>query len=326
MSSPVQTHHIASLTNEKKSSGKKSQDKSKNKNTFNVPDLDKAKAKAAKRKTAEEQAEAEFDALEEKIIEKQKQLHMEFPEYVTNPCVRTLGFEEEEQPDIADLHIEMEELKKLEADLRSGKHQAELAGLKDKSEPTETNQGGSYDQKVISSVLPKTGSLVTTVPYDAKYKIVDAAKNKFDSQLNNLLSALLRLPKEGSLSTEGQQQFIRSAVAHDCQVAVLSAIQSSLPEDNLSSKLETVPVSDMLRGIKKYLHNNQITRHETNEERVKRMARDTIDTIRNLTITQSAVIGLQTQIYCNFQRCPGHAAALERGAVVRFSHWSRRHC
>ena len=49
MSSPLQTHHIASLTNEKKTSGKKSQDKSKNKNTFNVPDLAKAAAKAAKR-------------------------------------------------------------------------------------------------------------------------------------------------------------------------------------------------------------------------------------------------------------------------------------
>ena len=90
----------------------------KNKNTFNVPDLAKAAAKAAKRKTAEDDADAEFDALEEEIIQKQRKLHIEFPEYVKNPSVRTLGFEEEEQPTIFDLQIEMEDLKKLEADLR----------------------------------------------------------------------------------------------------------------------------------------------------------------------------------------------------------------
>ena len=147
MSSPLQTHHIASLTNEKKTSGKKSQDKSKNKNTFNVPDLAKAAAKAAKRKTAEDAADAEFDALEEEIIQKQRKLHLEFPEYVKNPSVRNFDFEEEEQPTIIDLRIEMDELRKLEADFRSGKRQAEISGLK---EPTETNQGGGYDQKVIS--------------------------------------------------------------------------------------------------------------------------------------------------------------------------------
>ena len=67
MSSPLQTHHIASLTNEKKSSGKKSKDKSKKTNTLHVPDLAKATAKAAKRKTAGDEADAEFDALEEEI-------------------------------------------------------------------------------------------------------------------------------------------------------------------------------------------------------------------------------------------------------------------
>jgi hypothetical protein len=302
MSDPLQTHHIASLTNEEKTQAtneKKTQATNekrtraqskppKDKNTFNVPKVDNA----AKRKAAEEQAAAEYDTLDEAIFTKRRELYNEFPEYVDNPSVRSFDFELEEQPTIHDLREEMAALEKLEEDLRSGKHQKENS-----KEPTETNQGGSYDQKVISSVLPKTGSLVTTIPYDATYKILDTAKNKFDSQLNNLLSALLRLPKEGSLSSEGQKQFIRSAVAHDCQVAVLSAIQSSLPEENLSSKLEQITVSDMLRGIKKYLHNNQITRHETSEERVKRMARDTLDTIRSIKITPSAVIGLQTQIY-----------------------------